>query len=104
MIKFVYTRLSSALIKDKHFFLNQHLLECYQTIYKSFQKSNIYAYYDIELMIKHHKALISRLQLNCKNSPKSLQILLNFSKCNDKLSAFNVLTNTLNNKNLLSQI
>tara|TARA_B100000927_G_C16251878_1_gene383871 strand:+ start:152 stop:466 length:315 start_codon:yes stop_codon:yes gene_type:complete len=104
MTKFVDTRLKAALLKDKHFFLNQHLLECYQKICESFQKSNTYAYYDISLMIKHHKALISRLQLNYKNKPKSLDILLNFSNSNDKLSAFNVLTNTLNNKNLLSQI
>lgn len=104
MTKFVDSRLKAALIKDKHFFLNQHLLECYQTICESFQKSNTYAYYNIDLMIKHHKALLSRLQLNCKNKSKSLQILINFSNSNDKLSAFNILTNTLNNKNLFSQI
>ena len=53
MPAFVDRRLQAAYIKDKHFFLNQHLLECYEIISKSHEKSyktetyNIHAYYRV---------------------------------------------------------
>lgn len=102
MPAFVDRRLQAAYIKDKHFFLNQHLLECYEIISKSHEKSYKTETYNIHTMIRNHKALISRLQINGKKKPKSLFILQNFANTREKSIGMAVLTNTLNNKKLFS--
>ena len=99
---FVDKQLRASILKDKHFLLNQHLLECYEIISKSHEKSNKTETYNIYAMIRNHKALISRLQLVGKKKPKSLLILQNFARTRDKSIGMAVLTNTLNNKKLFS--
>ncbi len=99
---FIDKRLQAGIIKDKHYLLNQHLLVCYDIISKSYEKSNKTETYNIYAMIKQHKALISKLQIQGKKKRKSLLILENFANTREKTFAMAVLTNTLNNKKFFS--
>lgn len=102
MPAFIDTQLRSAILKDKLYLLNQDLLKCYEIIYKSHEKTTKLETYNINNMIKKHKALLSRLEINSKKKPKSLQILQNFANTKNKSIGVAILTNTLNNKKLLS--
>lgn len=102
MPAFIDKKLRSSILKDKLYLLNLDLLKCYEIIYKSHENSSKLEPYNINSMIIKHKALISRLQINSKNKPKSLQILQNFANTKNKSIAVAILTNTLNNKKLLS--
>jgi len=90
---FVNTRLHAAILKDKHYLLNKHILECYDKLSK---KENIHT------LIKQHRRLISQLEIPGKNKPKTLSILLNYANTKDKVLAFSIMTNTLNNRRLFS--
>lgn len=104
MPRFVDRRLQASAIKDKYFFINQHLLECYEIISKSYDKSNKTETYNISAMIRNHKALISRLQFTGKKKPKTLLILQNFANSRDKKTGFAILTSTLNKRKLFSMM
>ena len=95
MTKTTDTRMQAALVREKYYLLNKHLLECYQKIIK---KENING------LIKQHKRLINSLQFNNKKPPKSLSYLENFSanlKSNREM-AIQIFSNTLNNKGIFS--
>lgn len=102
MPRFINTQLQASILKDKHFLLNQHLLECYEIISKSYEKANKVENYNIYAMIRNHRALISRLQIKGKKKFKTLLILQNFANTREKSIGMAVLTNTLNNKKLFS--
>ena len=93
MPSFIDKRLQAAFIKDKHYLLNKHLLECYDKLSK---RENI------QTLIKQHKHLISQLEISGKNKPKTLSILLNYANTKDKVLAYSIMTNTLNNRRLFS--
>ena len=93
MTIFVDTRRRAAIINDKYYLLNKHLLDCY---YKIERKENIQG------LIKQHKRLISQLNLNYRKPPKSLSILQNYANNKDKILGFSTMTNTLNNLSLFS--
>lgn len=93
MPAFVDNRVKAAALKDKYYVLNKHILECYDKLQK---QESIYA------LIKQHKRLISQLEIIGKNKPKTLSILLNYASCKDKVMAFSIMTNTLNNRKLFS--
>ena len=90
---YVDNRVKAAALKDKHYLLNKHIVECYDKLLK---KESICA------LIKQHKRLISQLEIIGKNKPKTLSILLNYASCKDKVMAFSIMTNTLNNRKLFS--
>ena len=93
MPAFVDNRVKAAALKEKHYVLNKHILECYDKLQK---QENIHT------LIKQHKRLISQLEIIAKNKPKTLSILLNYANCKDKVMAFSIMTNTLNNRRLFS--
>ena len=93
MPAFVDNRVKAADLKDKHYLLNKHIVECYDKLQK---QESIYA------LIKQHKRLISQLEIIGKNKPKTLSILLNYASCKDKVMALSIMTNTLNNRKLFS--
>ena len=95
MTKNTDTRMQAALVREKYYLLNKHLLECYHKIIK---KENING------LIKQHKGLINSLQFNNKKPPKSLTYLQNYAanlKSNREM-AIQVFSNTLNNKGIFS--
>jgi len=87
------TRILAAIINDKYYLLNKHLLDCY---YKIERKENVQG------LIKQHKRLISQLDLHYKKTPKTLLILENYANHKDKILGFSTMTNTLNNRGLFS--
>ena len=93
MPAFVDNRVKAAALKEKHYVLNKHILECYDKLSK---QENIYT------LIKQHKRLICQLEIPGKNKPKTLSILLNYANCKDKVMAYSIMTNTLNNRRLFS--
>lgn len=93
MPAFIDKRLQAAILKDKYSLLNKHILECYDKLSK---RENIHT------LIKQHRRLISQLEIPGKNKPKTLTILLNYANTKDKVLAYSIMTNTLNNRNLFS--
>ena len=87
----VDTRMKAAIIHDKYYLLNKHLLDCY---YKMVPKENIQG------LIKQHKRLISQLDLHYKKTPKTLSILENYANHKDKILGFSTVTNTINKRGL----
>ena len=93
MPAFIDKRLQAAILKDKYCLLNKHILECYDKLSK---RENIHT------LIKQHRRLISQLEIPGKNKPKTLTILLNYANTKDKVLAYSIMTNTLNNRRLFS--
>jgi hypothetical protein len=95
MPKFVDTRGLAAVENYKHELIAKDLLHCYQQLCKD---------EPIMHLIRAHKVLINKLNLNTHNKKRpTLDLLVHYKNTADKVQALSILTNSLNNKGLFSK-
>tara|TARA_Y100000389_G_scaffold13632_1_gene12150 strand:+ start:5111 stop:5401 length:291 start_codon:yes stop_codon:yes gene_type:complete len=87
------TRKNAALLSDKHYLINKHLLECY---------NKIIAKENVGYLIRSHKSFINQLDFKSKKVAKSLSLLQHYYNTKDKSTAFAVLTCSLANRGVFS--
>lgn len=77
--------------KNKRDLIKEHLLECYQKICNGKNDSNI------DVLIRHHRKVITSMALNGKNKNKykTIQYLEHYKNTKNKAVALNILTNTI---------
>ena len=87
------TRKNAALLSDKQYMINKHLLECY---------NKIIAKENVSYLIRSHKCFINQLDIKSKKIPKSLTLLQHYHNTKDKSTAFAVLTCSLAKRGIFS--
>jgi hypothetical protein len=87
------TRTKAALLSDKHYMINKHLLHCYNKINEN---------ENVAYLIKSHKCFINQLDIKSKKVPKSLTLLQQYHNTEDKSTAFTILTCSLAKRGVFS--
>ena len=87
------TRKTASLLRDKHYIINKHLLDCYNKI---IAKENVLH------LIRSHKQLLNQLDIKSKKKPKTLSFLQHYHNTKDKSTALAILTCSLANRGVFS--